>query len=77
MTSRCNFSNAIFPRCSVQKIMRSVRVNTYRSQVTVTSLKASEYIVVKSRLNSSLNTREKRNTQQGALEIVNFNPSYK
>ena len=51
-----------------KKILLSVRkeqrVSTYRSQETVTSLKASEDIVVNSIPDSSLNTTEKRNTQQ-------------
>ena len=48
---------------------------TYRSQVTVTSLKASEDIVVNSSPNSSLN--KKINNQQAAVEIIRLSLHYK
>lgn len=52
-------------------VIKPWKVNTYKSQVTVTSLNASEAIVVNSSPNNSLNTIEKRTTQQAALEILN------
>ena len=51
------------------------RSPTYRSQVTVTSLKASEDIVVNSSPNSSLN--KKINNQQAVVEIISLSLHYK
>lgn len=52
------------------KDLLSVLNFTYRSHVTVTSLNASEAIVVSSRPKSSLNREERKKNHQTAAKIV-------